>query len=119
MQRKLGQTTLMEAAGFTVNDQRLIYSTFLTLTLPHLYISRDQFNKFMASILGWPVNCLPHLFRSFNIRYRISTKQGTKVGLISLLLWFIIIEYLFLLHKYFKQSIYCVYGNLGAIWMFI
>ena len=78
MQRKVGQTTLMEAAGFTVDHQRMIYSEFLMLTLPQLYISRDQFDKFMVSSLGWPEESLSHLFRSFNIRYRNNEKHHSS-----------------------------------------
>ena len=79
LQRKVGQTTLMEAAGFTVDHQRIIYSEFLMLTLPQLYISRDQFGKFMVSSLGWPEESLSHLFRSFNIRYRNNDAHKSSV----------------------------------------
>ena len=69
----------MEAAGFTVDHQRMIYSEFLALTLPQLYISRDQFDKFMVSSLGWPEHSLSNLFRSFNIRYRNNEAHNPPV----------------------------------------
>ena len=68
IQRKLGQATLTEAAKFSLSDQRIIYQAFSSLTIPHLYISKQQFNKFMVSTLGWPPEVLDNLFRSFNIR---------------------------------------------------
>ena len=78
MQSRLGQTMLMEAAGYTVADQRLIYSAFFSLSLPLLYISMEEFERLMVSILDWPVKCIPDLFRTFNIR------QGNRKSSVSL-----------------------------------
>ena len=74
LQRKLGQATLTEAAKLSLSDQRIIYQAFFSLTVPHLYISKQQFNKFMASTLGWPPEVLDNLFRSFNIRPKKSNE---------------------------------------------
>ena len=97
MQSRLGQTMLMEAAGYTVADQRLIYSAFFSLSLPLLYISINEFERFMVSVLGWPAKCVPDLFRTFNIRQgvRKSSVSLKQVYMLTLINHALLIHYIY------------------------
>ncbi|CAG0896443.1 unnamed protein product [Cyprideis torosa] len=56
---------LLRAAKINAEEQRQIYTQFITRSRPHVCFKKRQFGEFMT-MLGWSVEHLQALFRSFD-----------------------------------------------------